>query len=41
MTTYMEFITLYNYLNVVLYIDIGIMIVYNTECIIFYGVYNG
>ena len=29
MTTYIEFITLYKYLNVVLYIDIGIMIVYN------------
>ncbi len=41
MTTYIEFITLYKYLNVVLYIDIGITIIYNIECIIFYGVYNG
>lgn len=35
MTTYMEFITLYNYLNVVLYIDIGIMIVYNKNILFF------
>lgn len=41
MTTYIEFITLYKYLNVVLYIDIGVMIVYNIKYIIFYGVCNG
>ena len=35
MTTYIEFITLYNYLNVVLYIDIGIMIVYNKNILFF------